>query len=146
MNKMVEKYAYNRDVFSQELLDSDCSERGRGDAAVLTGATGSLGAHILYQLCLSSTLSKIYCMVRASDRDSATERVMKGLGDRGLSIPDSRMADVVCLPAVLEENHCGLKEDMYNEIKNRVGLVIHSAWPVNFLAPLQSFEPQFQGQ
>ncbi|KAL4977377.1 hypothetical protein BDW66DRAFT_132867 [Aspergillus desertorum] len=39
----------------------------------------------------------------------------------------------------------GLSEEMYEELRQCVSLIVHTAWPVNFNLPLSSFTPHIHG-
>ncbi|KAL8933925.1 MAG: hypothetical protein Q9216_006151, partial [Gyalolechia sp. 2 TL-2023] len=125
---------------------------------ILTGATGTLGAHILHLLRYSLKVSSITCLVRAASSLAAHERVSKSLTSRGkpglLSFsPTSRAstttqdsssgashAHIVCLPATFSHPTLGLDAGKYTDLANTSTLIIHAAWAVNFTARLRSFE------
>ena len=50
---------------------------------LLTGATGTLGAHILHELLGNTDVRQIFCLVRAADEEEGHKRVSKSLVDRG---------------------------------------------------------------
>ncbi|KAF8420389.1 hypothetical protein EV426DRAFT_612188 [Tirmania nivea] len=134
------------DIFSGSWNDDQ-------EVMVLTGATGSLGAHILKQYCKRSiSKRKIYCLVRGNSVASVSERVERSLRQRGFSrLPTDGTVIVKYLPAAFEKDKLGLQGEVWREIKaelaraGRNGVVIHAAWPVNFAARVESFEPQFEG-
>lgn len=126
---------------------------------ILTGATGTLGAHILYLLRSSSTFFRITCLVRAASPLAAHERVSKSLiarGNPGLpsfstSSPcattttqpnplDASSPHVVCLPTTFSHPTMGLDTAAYTDLAKTSSLIIHAAWAVNFTARLRSFE------
>ena len=82
----------------------------------------------------------MYCLVRASSRDSARERVTQSLTSRGLSGVD--LEKVIALPADLGQSDLGLGKNTYNDLSRSLTSVIHSAWAVNFNLSVRSFEAQ----
>ncbi|KAM0749958.1 L-aminoadipate-semialdehyde dehydrogenase [Meredithblackwellia eburnea MCA 4105] len=66
MGTLVEKYRHFQ-VPSRHVGKKDSTPSLA--VVVLTGATGSLGAHILAALLARPDVSKVYCLVRASDND-----------------------------------------------------------------------------
>ncbi|EEB87839.1 hypothetical protein MPER_14648, partial [Moniliophthora perniciosa FA553] len=54
---------------------------------LLTGATGSLGAHILHQLA-SSPIRKVICLSRATSHAESRHRVKHSLKQRMLPVPE----------------------------------------------------------
>src|SRR3954469_20754140 len=108
---------------------------------LLTGATGSLGAHILAQLLPLDNVKTIYCLVRASSPTKARDRVFTALAAKKLdSLPDP--SKVVCLPADLSREDLGLDAVVINRLKTTLTTLIHSAWAVNFNLGVRSFEQQ----
>ncbi len=51
---------------------------------VLTGATGSLGAHLLHRLLTSDNVAMVVCLVRGNSHADARRRVADSLATRGL--------------------------------------------------------------
>ncbi|KAM0140952.1 hypothetical protein ACHAO1_002078 [Botrytis cinerea] len=113
-----------------------------GEVVILTGATGSLGAHALYQMVNSPKFRKVYCLVRG---ENPMDRVLKSIKDRGLSLTPAARAKVVAFTADLALTDLGLGKSMIEQFKTEVSLIIHLAWSVNFIIGLQSFEPHLAG-
>ncbi|KAL2814280.1 hypothetical protein BJX63DRAFT_392630 [Aspergillus granulosus] len=114
-----------------------------GEYVVVTGATGSLGAHVVAHLAQSERVRKVYCLVRAPTPLSAFHRVRQSLHARFLSTnitPDVEHK-IVALPADLSNStRLGLEEAVYEELISSITSVIHCAWSVNFNWSLESFE------
>ena len=116
-----------------------------GPTVILTGATGSLGAHILSSLRSTPSVTKIVCLVRASSPEDATSRVNNSLAKRRLpQLPPSLSSEgpsVECLPTKLGEPSLGLSPTLLaRTFQDPTTLIIHAAWAVNFSLRLQSFE------
>lgn len=110
---------------------------------ILTGATGSLGAHILAQAINSHDITKVYCLVRGSN---PLERVLKSLKDRGLELTTKdNVHKIVALSSDFSQPDLGVGKETFENFKSKVSLIIHLAWPVNFAIRLQSFEPHLAG-
>lgn len=110
---------------------------------LLTGATGSLGAHILYQLIQSSMAQAVYCLVRAPNDKKANDRVNESLRKRKLAT--TSFEKVHTYAAQLEDDNLGLKPEVYMNLRKSVTHIVHAAWPVKFTLPLSSFTPSLQG-
>lgn len=53
-----------------------------GQCSLLTGASGSLSAHILAKLLTNDDVKLVYCPVRASSDEAAHDQVVKSLRTR----------------------------------------------------------------
>jgi carbohydrate kinase (thermoresistant glucokinase family) len=110
--------------------------------AVLTGATGSLGAHVLAQLAARPDIEFVYCLVRAKDAGEAMSRVQRSLMQRKLyhSMSLSSHRKIRTLPSDLANAYLGLEREAYQAITQNLATVIHCAWSVNFNLNLSTFE------
>ena len=116
--------------------------REKGDI-FCTGVTGFLGPFILFELLLNTTNDvKIYCLVRGKDNQDAKERLRKDIENSDLwgriePIFDSR---VVCLCGDLIGNQFGLSDEIYNELVEKISLIIHSGARVNMTMPYSALK------
>ncbi len=86
-------------------------------AIVVTGTTGSLGAHVLARLLQSSGYSKIYALVRPSpDGTPATRYQMAAFTARGLDTSLLSSPRLVIVTSVLEEPSLGLSSKLYEDV------------------------------
>ncbi|KAJ7281917.1 L-aminoadipate-semialdehyde dehydrogenase [Mycena rebaudengoi] len=109
---------------------------------VLTGATGSLGAHILHQLVSSSSVHKVICLSRASSHKDSEQRIAESMKARNLPLPGAKL---VSYASNANAPLLGLSEAEYNQIRDEVTDVIHNAWPVNFVLSLESYDEHIGG-
>jgi thioester reductase-like protein len=127
----------------QSLIDkySNFKPAVRSDV-VLTGATGSLGAHVLAQLIARPDLETVYCLVRAADARDTTHRVQKSLMQRKLyhSLSLSARRKIIALPSDLLDPYLGLDGKTHRRAIQNLASVIHCAWSVNCNLNLSTFE------
>ncbi|CAF9919359.1 MAG: hypothetical protein ALECFALPRED_001136 [Alectoria fallacina] len=131
MQAMINKYS----MFKKHVPGSSAAPQGH--VVVLTGATGSLGAHILAQLLNRADVYHVYCLVRGQ---KAQERVLQALRQRSLSVPDNSL--LTALTSDLSKADLGLSPEMYKELRSRTTSIIHCSWAVNFNIGIRSFEDQ----
>jgi carbohydrate kinase (thermoresistant glucokinase family) len=114
----------------------------RKQTVVLTGTTGSLGAHVLAQLVARPDIETVYCLVRAKNGKEATRRVTNSLLQRKIyhTMSQEARAKINALPSDFSDAYLGLSSAMYEAIASRLTNIIHCAWAVNFNWGLQSFE------
>jgi carbohydrate kinase (thermoresistant glucokinase family) len=137
MSALIEKYSSNVEPHVPVARNSN------GEHIIVTGATGSLGAHVVVQLAQSEQSRTIYCLVRASSKHAARRRVYESLRARGLSydLTPAQQKKIVALPADLgSASRLGLDDSSYTRLVESVTGVIHCAWSVNFNWSLESFE------
>ncbi|KAM3080342.1 hypothetical protein ACMFMG_005302 [Clarireedia jacksonii] len=133
MDELIHKYS----VFEPHKPGSSVVD---GETIILTGATGSLGAHVLSQLTHLSTINAVYCLVRAGSPEEAEKRVKTNFSSK--KIPIHNFEKINCLPADLSRDDLGLDPATIEELKDRLTSIIHCAWAVNFNLGVRSFENQ----
>jgi thioester reductase-like protein len=111
------------------------TDAGVPRVVLLTGATGSLGAHILATLLEVPGIEKIICLNRGADPQA---RTLESLQLRGLEVGLER---ALSLSADLTKPGFGVDPRQLAG----VNLVIHNAWSVNFNMGVASFEPMVRG-
>jgi thioester reductase-like protein len=127
MQALIDRYG----VFTAQAVRDTGSPR----VVLLTGVTGSLGAHVLNTLLRLPSIEKVYCLNRGSDPHA---RTIDSLKARGLNVPVDR---VESFGADWTKPDFGVDPDIWRD----VNLVIHNAWSVNFNMGVSSFENQIQG-
>ncbi|KAJ7892397.1 putative aminoadipate reductase [Mycena leptocephala] len=120
------------------------------DAKVVlfTGSTGNLGSHILASLLKDERVRKIYAFNRSAATPGRTlaERHSDIFSQRGLDARLLTSSKLVLLEGQLaEKEDLGLEAPLYDEIRNSVTLIIHTAWTLNFNTFLAAFEPHILG-
>ncbi|KAH7395612.1 male sterility protein [Cadophora sp. MPI-SDFR-AT-0126] len=135
MDELIQKYS----KFNQH---NPVENTRTGQCIVLTGATGSLGAHLAFRLALNTDVKRIYCLARAQTPSQAHLRIVTSLRERGLYhlLPLDARTKLTAIPANLGQEDLGLKSDLYKRLCSEVTGVIHCAWSVNFNLALSSFE------
>ncbi|KAK4032964.1 putative gluconokinase 3 [Parachaetomium inaequale] len=111
-------------------------------SVVVTGATGSLGAHVIACLLRDPSISTIYCLVRAANDNEASRRLKESLLQRRLfhTISASSAKKMVALRSDLSNETLGLDAGTYRAVAENLSAVIHCAWSVNFNMHISSFK------
>ena len=127
-------------ILDQELQPPSASmcPLNRASTILLTGATGFLGAFLLNEL-LESTSAQIVCLVRFNnpsndDKAAGVVRLRRNLLDLGLW-RDSIMDRVEILPANLAQGLFGLSSEVFEDLADRVQVIVHAAATVNLVYP-----------
>ncbi len=136
----------SEELYREAELDESITAEGRVTADVpkpshilLTGATGFLGAFLLHEL-LINTAAKIYCLVRAGDRQEGMDRLVKNLDRYGLELKGSEDR-IIILPGDLSLPMLGLSERDYEYVSNTVEVIYHNGALVHFLYPYSVMKP-----
>lgn len=127
----------------QDLIDKYSDFKpARKQTVVLTGTTGSLGAHVLAQLVARADIETVHCLVRAKNDKDAAHRVTQSLLQRKIyhTMSLEARAKINALPSDFSDAHLGLSSAAYEAIAQKLTNVIHCAWAVNFNWGLPSFE------
>lgn len=115
---------------------------------LLTGATGVVGVHILHHLLQNDTISKIYCLIRASDDAQALTRIhdtlhkhrlLKGETSHLHQLLTQKLSAFSCDFNNVEDN-LGLQPETLHLFRSTITHIIHNAWSVNFNQSLRSFD------
>ncbi len=114
MKTMIKRYS----SFQKHVPGS--SPDPEGYTIVLTGSTGSLGAHILALLLARSEVRNVYCLVRG---ENPQERVLEALRQRDLDVPDTTR--LVALTSDLGRKDLGLSPEIFDKLKSETTSIIH---------------------
>jgi len=119
-------------------------EAANGQVVVLTGATGSLGAHIVDQLARRPDVAKIICLSRAKSHADSLKRIQESLQTRGRHSVD--LNKIMSYAADVNKPNLGLTADEHESIRRSATAVIHNAWPVNFNYTVEVFDDHIGGE
>ena len=132
------------DLAAEAVLDPSIVPYGtwefpiRPQRIFLTGATGFLGAYLLQEL-LAKTNADIYCLVRASDRNSAIERLQKNL--KRYDLWDRRVTSrIVPVIGDLSKPMLGLDADSFENLAGAIDVIYHSAATLNYVYPYSAMK------
>lgn len=116
------------------------SRHDRPSAVLLTGATGYLGAYLLYELLVQSE-AKIICLARPSGSDSAQFRIQKTLvhyfGASSLDLLDGR---VYVVEGDLSQPGLGLSPADAHFVGANADAILHSAADVRHFGDADQFD------
>ena len=94
---------------------------------LLTGSTGFLGAHLLYDLIKNSSCC-IYCLVRKKGKKTTLERLLEKLHYYFSSELDIFISNrIKIIEGDISLNNFGLDQNSYDALSNTIDSVFHSA-------------------
>lgn len=142
MLRMVKEYSkFDSPSHSNSLMNGHSYDVE--EVILLTGATGTLGSHVLDAIGHDPAVKKVYCLVRGADEEAANERVRKALSSRQLRQINEEKVEI--LRATISDKNLGLDESTYEILARHVTSIMHLAWSVNFRKRLRSFATDIAG-
>ncbi len=110
---------------------------------LLTGVTGFLGSHLLYELLHNKKVKKIYCVIRGKQGLSYEQRFYRRIYNYFNEDEISNLVDkkVVLLKGELTKENFGLSEEQYKVLCKNVTCAIHSAANVSHYGKYEDFYP-----
>lgn len=114
------------------------------DAVVIvTGATGSLGAHIVASLASHSSVKTVVCFNRHRPTPVET-RQDDAFSSRGITLTPDARSKLRILSTDTSQPQLGLEKSEYQWLRQHGSHIVHSAWPLSGSRPISGFEPAFQ--
>jgi len=112
-----------------------------GEVVILTGSTGSLGTHLLEALLANPVVAHVYCLNRRIN----AEEIHKAKARANAFPLDQHSDRISFIHAAIPQENLGLDERTHDLLRSTTTLIIHNAGNVNFMQPLKTFKPQFDG-
>ncbi|TFK37310.1 hypothetical protein BDQ12DRAFT_713657 [Crucibulum laeve] len=111
-------------------------------SVILTGGTGSLGAHLVNQLLARADVGEVFCFHRGVSGDAAFARHLDICAERHISTGPLTHEKVKlrCVSVDLSHPQLGLDDGTLLELRSKVTHIIHTAWELNFNWGLDRFE------
>ncbi|CCM05253.1 uncharacterized protein FIBRA_07463 [Fibroporia radiculosa] len=145
MVRMVEKYTAGLRALEVR-YDQRQDAAATPPVVLITGTTGSLGAHMLARFVRESKFEKIYVLIRkGTDSDSVVDRQRMAFVSRGLDVSLLLSKRVSVIEGDLDASSFGLSAELQKRISTSVTHIVHLAWPINFGLQLSTFESAIHG-
>ncbi|MCJ1378978.1 hypothetical protein MMC17_002077 [Xylographa soralifera] len=121
---------------SAEILDA------QGICVLVTGATGSIGSHLIANLTNLAGVKTIICLNRRSNQNPK-ERQLEAFVSKGIVVAREGLAKLQVLESDTTKPKLGLTENVYQDLVKSVTHIVHNAWIMSIKRPLKGFESQF---
>ncbi|KAF4965340.1 hypothetical protein FSARC_6855 [Fusarium sarcochroum] len=115
-----------------------------GAVVVVTGASGSLGSHIVGTLTERSDVATVVCVNRAMSDMPDDKRQAEALSSRGIDLSPAAREKLRVYGTDTSKPHLGLSDQDYTWLAQNGTHIIHNAWPMSATRPLKAFEPQIK--
>ncbi|KAK2800875.1 fusarubin cluster-polyketide synthase [Onygenales sp. PD_10] len=110
---------------------------------LITGASGSLGGHLVYHMAQLPDVKTVVCLNRENKSEPYT-RQQKAMREKGIRFPDALASKLLVLQTDSSKPMFGLQKHEYEKLVDSVTHLVHNAWPMSAKRPLTGFESQFQ--
>ncbi|KIM94086.1 hypothetical protein OIDMADRAFT_45882 [Oidiodendron maius Zn] len=140
VDSFIEKYShgFSAPEYSHRLHESS----NLGQCVLLTGATGSLGSHLVAYFALQPTVKMVICLNRYNSTECMVRQI-QALESRGLFLDSETLSKLKVLETNTSKPMLGLSNMEYTKLVNSVTSIVHNAWPMSITRPVNAFEPQF---
>ena len=100
---------------------------------LLTGATGFVGAFLLYEL-LQQTDADVYCLIRANSNESANNKLQNCL-ESYLLWEESFSSRIIPVIGDLSQPKLGITEQQFDELTDKIDTIYHNGAWVHHASP-----------
>jgi nucleoside-diphosphate-sugar epimerase len=114
-----------------------------GKCVLVTGATGSLGSHLVAHFAKLSSVKKVYCLNRYSSTEPGL-RQRQSLKLKGISLDPSALSKITVYQTDTAKPRLGLRSSDYEDLARNIVYIVHNAWPMSITRPISAFESQFR--
>ncbi|KAJ5452007.1 hypothetical protein N7445_000190 [Penicillium cf. griseofulvum] len=127
-------------------LDSaviDVSATSTAAVVIVTGATGSLGAHLVQALAKRPDVATVVCVNRHSSVP-VHQRQAEAFSSRGIALSPIEQEKLRIYETDTSKPQLGLPTQEHTWLVSHATHIVHNAWPMSGTRPLKGFEPQLQ--
>ncbi|CBF86046.1 hypothetical protein AN2032.2 [Aspergillus nidulans FGSC A4] len=144
--RLVEAYTAGWDSRAVKDANNRIITTGSGDGAVVivTGASGSLGSHLVQALAERPDVSGVVCINRPVKDTPPDSRQEEALSSRSIKLSPAAREKLQVYGTDTSKAQLGLSKKEYNWLAQHGTHIIHNAWPMSATRPLKAFEPQLQ--
>jgi malonyl CoA-acyl carrier protein transacylase/nucleoside-diphosphate-sugar epimerase/acyl carrier protein len=135
--------AHKLAYFAGKHLAEPAGAESSQTSVVVTGGTGSLGAHLVAAFTSRLDIMTVICLNRRRGSTSATIRQQEALASRGIVLSQAAEAKLKVFEIDANKPYFGLPGDQYAFLINGATHIIHNAWPMSGTRQVRAFEPQF---
>ncbi|OXV11593.1 hypothetical protein Egran_00646 [Elaphomyces granulatus] len=124
---------------------SDQVKKSNSDnqCVLVTGATGSLGSHLVAYFSGLPHVKVVVCLNRHGSMEPVS-RQKQALKSRGILLEPQAMSKLKVLETDAARPMLGLSSNDYEYLAENVTHIVHNAWPMSLTRPVNAFEPQFK--
>ena len=142
IDSYIEKYTRNF-TLHRPATSSDLSSTSEGWGVLVTGATGSLGAHLVSHLVSLPIIKTVVCLNRNSQKDPLG-RQLEAFESKGIKLDQDSLSKIKAFDTDASRPRLGLSTNDYDFLLQHITHIVHNAWPMSITRPITAFESQFK--
>ena len=112
-----------------------------GQCVLVTGATGSLGCHLVAHFAEQPDIKTVVCLNRRSNSNPA-RRQNEAIQSRGITLSSAAHSKLNVIETDTTKLQLGLSPPDYDSLASSVTHIVHNAWPMSIKRPVKGFESQ----
>ncbi|KAI1412823.1 hypothetical protein F5Y13DRAFT_190030 [Hypoxylon sp. FL1857] len=116
---------------------------GDAQCVLITGATGSLGSHLVKEFAERPDVKTVICLNRNSKTDPL-KRQKEAFSSRGVVLDSAALAKLQVIETDTAKPKLGLSDAEYDSLFRSVTGILHNAWPMAGKRSVKGFEGQFK--
>lgn len=128
---------------AQPAYTSEAIADSNDAVVIVTGATGSLGVHVVAALASHPSVATVVCINRPRPTPVET-RQDEAFSSRGITLTPEARSKLRILSTDTSQAQLGLEASEYEWLTQHGSHIVHSAWPLSGSRPISAFAPQFQ--
>ena len=117
--------------------------RSDSQCVLITGASGSLGSHLVKEFSERPDVKTVICLNRRSSSDPLA-RQKEAFTSRGINLDGNALVKLQVFETDTAKPNLGLADAEYATLVRSVSAILHNAWPMSGKRPIKGFEGQFQ--
>lgn len=137
-------YKYTQGFAAPTSRDQVTEPDTSSQSVLITGATGSLGAHLVAHFAELPNVKSVICLNRQSKSSEPETRQRESMQSKGINLDPSFHAKLQVFESDTTKSMLGLPQNEYEALLNMVTHIVHNAWPMSGKRPVRGFESQFQ--
>ena len=134
---------YGADFDAPTASPQSAHHRSDSQCVLITGASGSLGSHLVKEFSERPDVKTVVCLNRRSSSDPLT-RQKEAFTSRGIKLDSKALSKLQVFETDTAKPNLGLADAEYATLIQSVSAILHNAWPMSGKRPIKGFEGQFQ--
>lgn len=140
MDEYISKHT--RDFLAPHISKESEAAMTLGQTVLITGASGSLGTHLVAHIAALPQVTSVICLNRRSTTKGDV-RQQQAMEERGIILDAASHAKLQVIQTDTSKPLLGLSSSDYESLARGITHILHNAWPMSGKRALSAMESQF---